>query len=49
MEYIIYLRRNLLVGMGSAARPKLYKLASDLKTNGKDVHINKSGGRVSKA
>lgn len=45
MEYIIYLRRNLLVGTGSVARPKLYKLASNLKTNGKDVYINKSWGK----
>lgn len=42
---MVYLLRNLLVGTGNVARPKLYTLASDLKTNGKDVHANKSWGK----
>lgn len=42
---MVYLLRNLLVGTGNVARPKLYTLASDLKTNGKDVYVNKSWGK----
>lgn len=42
---MVYLLRNLLVGTENVARPKLYTLASDLKTNGKDVYVNKSWGK----